>query len=286
MKQWKIRLLAAVILLVGVGLVGYPVVSNIMFEKRQEALANFYESTVAEISEEERSSHWEDCDNYNRALAREASAISDPFTSDLDPNTLPYAALLNLGGDGVMGTIDIPGVAGRLVIYHGTGEDVLQNGVGHLQGTSLPVGGTGTHCVLSAHCGLPSKKLFTNLDQLEKGEVFFLHIMGETLAYKVDNIAVVLPHETEGILIDPEQDYVTLVTCTPYGINSHRLLVRGIRVTYEEAKQIESVQHKKKGSTWQQQYIRAILIGLGIAFVSALAIVLIRRRRMKNKREQ
>ena len=280
MKPWIIRVLAGVILLAGIGLMGYPIVSNLVFEKRQKILAEFYESKAAEISTEERSAHWEDCDKYNRMLASEAELLTDPFASDLDPETLPYAALLNLNDDSSMGVIEIPGVSGNLVIYHGTKEDVLQKGVGHLQGTSLPVGGTATHCVLSAHCGLPGKKLFTNLDQLEIGDVFYLHIMGETLSYKVDHINVVLPHETDDLRIDPKHDYVTLVTCTPYGINSHRLLVRGTRIPYDEAKQIEIAQ-KKRSSTWQQQYLKAILIGLGIAVIIGLIIVIIRRFRRK-----
>lgn len=282
MKQWKIRILAALILLVGLGLMGYPIVSNLVFEGQQKALFNYYASKAKEVTVEERNSHWNECDNYNRFLAGETTISGDPFSNDLDPNTLPYRDLLNLNGDGIMGSIEIPGITGNLMIYHGTREEVLQKGVGHLQGSSLPVGGSSTHCVLSAHCGLPNKKLFTNLDQLELGNVFYLHIMGETLAYQVDQIKVVLPDETEDIMISQDEDYVTLVTCTPYGINSHRLLVRGTRIPYEEAKRIEATQHMRAG-TWVKQYLKAAFVGLSIALVLGLIIFLLRRRSQRNK---
>lgn len=282
LKQWKIRILAVLVLLVGVGLMGYPVLSNLVFEKRQQELADYYESMVVEIAPEERNSHWDECDAYNRFLASEATLSGDPFANDLDPETLPYRDLLNINGDNIMGIIQIPGITGNLAIYHGTKEDVLQKGVGHLQGTSLPVGGSNTHCVLSAHCGLPNKKLFTNLDQVETGDVFYLYIMGETLSYQVDQILVVLPHETEEIQIKQNGDYVTLVTCTPYGINSHRLLVRGTRIPNEEAEQVASTQ-TRRASTWRQQYIKSILTGLGIAAALALVIWLIRLFRNKKQ---
>lgn len=282
MKQWMIRIFAGLILLVGLGLMGYPILSNYLYEKNQKELAAYYDSKTKEITVEERSHHWDECDAYNEFLAGEAGVSGDPFANDLDPETLPYADLLNIDGNGTMGSIEIPGVTDKLMIYHGTREDVLQKGVGHLQGTSLPVGGTSTHAVLSAHCGLPSKKLFTNLDQLELGDVFYLHILGDVLAYQVDQINTVEPHETDGIQIQPDEDYVTLVTCTPYGINSHRLLVRGTRIPYEEAKRIEASQ-KKRASTWQQQYLKAILIGLGIAVAVGLALILIRHLRRRKK---
>ncbi|MCH5186994.1 MAG: class C sortase [Oscillospiraceae bacterium] len=282
MRQWTIRILAVLVLLVGVGLVGYPVFNNYLYEKGQERLSNYYASLVREVPVDTLAEHLEECRNYNALLAAESSVMSDPFSNDLDPNTLPYRDLLNFDGRGTMGSIEIPGITDRLMIYHGTKEDVLQQGVGHLQGTSLPIGGAATHCVLSAHCGLPSKKLFTNLDQLELGDVFYLHVAGDTLAYQVDQINIVLPHETEYIRIEPEGDYVTLVTCTPYGINSHRLLVRGTHIPYEEAEKLVATQQKKK-STWMQQYIRAILIGLGIAAVIWLIIIISRRLRRKNQ---
>lgn len=257
-----------------------------MYEKQQNNLAEYYAKAVREQPEEELSLQWEECYAYNRDLLDGGVLLTDPFDeSQMDPTTMPYAGLLNLQGDGAMGVIEIPGITGNLIIYHGTGEDVLQKGVGHLQGSSLPVGGTGSHSVLSAHSGLPDKELFTNLDQMEIGDVFYIHVIDDVLAYQVDQINIVLPHETAPLMINAEEDYVTLVTCTPYGINSHRLLVRGARISYDEAKKLEAQQKSPLINTWQQQYVKALIVGLVIAAAAALFITarrLLRRRRNKN----
>ena len=171
-----------------------------------------------------------------------------------------------------MGSIEIPRINCTLVVYHSTDESVLAKGVGHLQGTSLPIGGRGTHCVLSGHTGTADKELFTNLDQLREGDVFYMHIWGETLAYMVDGKKVVLPNETKDLYIDREKDLITLVTCTPYGINSHRLLVRGIRIPYEEAKEIEKKSRQVILDTWSIKYIHAVIAGIAIAFVIVVLI--------------
>lgn len=281
MKRWMVKVLAGIILLAGIGLMAYPLLSNILFERQQAALADYYEQLAKDLPEEERSRHWDDAQSYNRALVESGSQFSDPFGDATTASDNAYNDLLNLNGDGAMGSMEIPGITGKLVIYHGTEEDALQKGVGHLQGSSLPVGGESTHCVLSAHTGLPSKKLFTNLDQMEIGDVFYLHILGEVLAYQVDQIEVILPHETEHLTIEPHEDFVTLVTCTPYGINTHRLLVRGTRIPYEEAKQIEN--SRQRGiSTWLVQYLKAALVGLGIVLLGFI-IWLLHRRRKKRK---
>lgn len=286
MKQWIFRGAALLVLLAGIGLMAYPMVSNLMYEKQQNNLAEYYAKAVREQPEEELSLQWEECYAYNRDLLDGGVLLTDPFDeSQMDPTTMPYAGLLNLQGDGAMGVIEIPGITGNLIIYHGTGEDVLQKGVGHLQGSSLPVGGTGSHSVLSAHSGLPDKELFTNLDQMEIGDVFYIHVIDDVLAYQVDQINIVLPHETAPLMINAEEDYVTLVTCTPYGINSHRLLVRGARISYDEAKKLEAQQKSPLINTWQQQYVKALIVGLVIAAAAALFITarrLLRRRRNKN----
>ena len=285
LKQWIIRIFAGAVLLVGIGLMLYPIVSNLVFEKRQEALAAFYEEKAREIPPAERSSQWEKCGAYNDALYRSGARLTDPFGDEGARQDQSYDALLNINGDGVMGSMEIPGITGRLVIYHGTEERVLQKGVGHLEGSSLPVGGENTHAVLSAHCGLPSKKLFTNIDQLEVGDVFYLYILGETLAYQVDNRLVVLPNEVDALKIAPGKDFVTLVTCTPYGINSHRLLVRGTRISYEEAKEIE-LQQKRRASTWRQEYVKALFAGLGIVAVLGIVVFLIRLIRKRTGKQK
>lgn len=247
----------------------YPIFSNYTYERDQEKLAERYDNVVRQQDTETITRHFEECDNYNFDLLDGGAVLTDPFDeTQLDPDTMPYAGLLNILGDGVMGTLEYPGVTDRLAIYHGTRPSELQKGIGHLQGTSLPVGGTGTHCVLSAHSGLSEKKLFTNLDKAEIGDVFYLYILDRTLAYRVDSVKVVLPSETKDLMIHAEHDYVTLITCTPYGINSHRLLVRGTRIPYEEAKKAEPIQtrHLRFG-TWMTQYVKAIMIGLALGAV-------------------
>lgn len=272
--KWFLRILMVVIALVGIGLMGYPLYNNYLYEKAQKNLAAYYEQMAAEISPEERDTRWDECEEYNRQILSGGVIPSDPFTEDdEDPEKSRYYSLLSLDDKGAMGSFEVPGLIGPLIIYHGTDEDVLQKGVGHMEGSSLPVGGIGTHAVLSAHTGLTNKKLFTNLDQLEMGDVFFLKILGETLAYQVNQIKVVLPTEAvDELRIDPNEDYVTLVTCTPYGINSHRLLVRGTRIPYEEAEQIANSTPTKKGSTWLTKYLKSLIIGVAIA--SGLWIIL------------
>ncbi len=199
----------------------YPTMSNLWNQHKQNRLIDNYTTKVAELQEEEKSEARSAAEAYNNTLA----GLSDDASLDEDS----YNALLNVDGSGIMGYLEVPKIDVRLAIYHGTGEDALENGVGHLEDTSLPVGGSSTHCVLSGHRGLPSAKLFTDLDKLENGDLFYIYILGETLAYEVDQVLVVEPSEVDAVRIAPGEDYVTLLTCTPYGVNSHRLLVRGHR---------------------------------------------------------
>lgn len=285
MKQ-KIRTALIILLfLAGVGLLAYPAVSNLYYESQQDKLTDYYDQLVVEeIPQEDRSAEFQECWDYNTGLLKGGVLLTDPFDeAQLDPTAMPYAGLLNTDGEGTMGYIQIPAIDVKLMIYHGTKEDVLQKGAGHLQGTSLPVGGTGSHCILSAHTGLNNKKLFTDLDQLVEGDVFYLHILGEILAYQVDQIRVVLPDETEELKIYSQEDYCTLITCTPYGVNTHRLLVRGTRIPYEEAKAAQENMAPRQ-STWQIQYVGAALAGfgaIGLLLLLVLFIKLIRRLRKK-----
>ena len=180
-----------------------------------------------------------------------------------------------------MGSIDIPAINCKLVVYHYTDADVLAKGIGHLQGTSLPVGGVGTHSVLSGHTGTADKEFFTNLDQLKVGDVFYIHVIGETLAYRVENKSVVLPNETESLYIERDRDLVTLVTCTPYGVNTHRLLVRGTRIDHEEAAAIEEKTENVIINTWISQYLYAVLAGIAISTVVVILIVSMYRRKTR-----
>lgn len=281
MKQKILTILAIMVFLVGLSLLAYPAVSNLLYEKKQEELMEHYDSIVGEnLTADEQAAELQECMDYNRGLLQGGVLLTDPFDkSQLDPSAMPYAGLLNVDQEGGMAYLRIPAIDVELMIYHGTEEEVLQKGVGHLQGSSLPVGGTGTHCVLSAHTGLNDKKLFTDLDQLKNGDIFYIHVLGEILAYQVDQIRVVLPEETEDLKINAREDYVTLVTCTPYGINTHRLLVRGTRVPYEEERE-QSDGELRKGS-WLEQYRLAAFAGLSVVLAAAAGGFLWRRVRKK-----
>ena len=273
--------MAILVFLAGISLLAYPAVSNLLYEKEQEELMEHYDSIVGEnLTADEQAAELQECREYNRGLLQGGVLLTDPFDmSQLDPSAMPYAGLLNVDQEGGMAYLGIPAIDVELMIYHGTEEEVLQKGVGHLQGSSLPVGGTGTHCVLSAHTGLNDKKLFTDLDQLENGDIFYIHVLGEILAYQVDQIRVVLPEETEDLKINAREDYVTLVTCTPYGINTHRLLVRGTRVPYEEERE-QSDETLRMGS-WLEQYRLAFFAGLSVVLAAAAGGFLWRRVRKK-----
>lgn len=212
-------------LLIGVLLLLYPTISDYWNSFHQSRAIASYAEQVADLDDNVYDQLWEDAQTYNTTLGNSMSRFV--MTEE---QTKAYDALLNIADNGVMGYIEIPKIKCNLPIYHGTDEAVLQVAIGHVPGSSLPVGGESTHCVLSGHRGLPSAKLFTNLDELETGDVFMLRVLDETLTYEVDQIRTVLPNELGDLAIVEGEDYCTLVTCTPYGINSHRLLVRGHRV--------------------------------------------------------
>ncbi len=220
------------IFLVGLSLLLYPSVSDYWNSFHQTRAIAQYAEEVANIDDDRYDELWQSAREYNDSLLTKADryAMSDEEREH-------YEALLNVSGNGIIGYIEIPEIKCSLPIYHGTDEAVLQIAVGHLEGTSLPVGGAGCHAVLSGHRGLPSAKLFTDLDKLVEGDTFIMRILDETLTYEVDQILIVLPYEMEALEIDPNEDYCTLVTCTPYGINTHRMLVRGHRVENEEVAQ-------------------------------------------------
>ena len=217
-----INALLVLILLVGLSLLLYPSVSDYWNSFHQTRAIASYAEQIANLDNDTYDQLWEDARAYNRSLLLRDNAflLSEEQKAD-------YVRLLDVSGLGIMGYIEIPAIDVSLPIYHGTEESVLQIAVGHLDWTSLPVGGMSTHCVLSGHRGLPSAKLFTNLDKLAEGDVFMLRVLDEVLTYEVDQVLIVEPHETDALHIVEGEDYCTLVTCTPYGINTHRLLVRG-----------------------------------------------------------
>ena len=210
---------------IGALLLLYPTISDFWNSFHQSRAIASYAEQVADLDENAYDRLWEDARIYNKTLGDRMNRFVMA-----EEQKKAYAALLNIADNGVMGYIEIPKVRCNLPVYHGTDEAVLQVAIGHVPGSSLPVGGESTHCVLSGHRGLPSAKLFTNLDELETGDVFMLRVLDETLTYEVDQIRTVLPNELGDLAIVEGEDYCTLVTCTPYGINSHRLLVRGHRV--------------------------------------------------------
>lgn len=224
------------VLLIAVSVLLYPSVSNYLYELKNTSVTKAYDEQASKLSQEEKDEMFLAAVEYNKMLAgEEIETIEDPFSKvEREPDEL-YESLLRINASGMMGYIKIPKINLELPIYHGTEESVLQVGVGHFEGTSLPVGGEGTHCVLTGHRGLPSKELFTNIDKLELGDIFYIKVFGETLAYQVDDIKTVLPEETDSLVPVEGEDYVTLVTCTPYAVNTHRLLVRGHRVDYSSA---------------------------------------------------
>lgn len=232
MKRILINLLILIIFLMGLSILLYPSVSNYVNEKNSSRVITDYEHSVEKLEERDYSAELEAARQYNQYLAEFPSLLESAFTEQKREDG-PYESLLNVGGNGIMGIIKIPSIQVNLPVYHGTSESVLQIAAGHYIGSSLPVGGPGTHAVLTGHRGLPSAKLFTDLDRLEEGDIFYLKVLGEILEYEIDQIQVVLPQELDSLSIAEGKDYVTLVTCTPYGINSHRMLIRGTRVPYD-----------------------------------------------------
>ncbi len=226
-KRYSLLLLLA--LLVGLSLLLYPTISNGWNSFHQSKTIATYVEAVEEMDDSDYEGMWREAQAYNTALPRDQGRFQ---LSEEEKQV--YEGLLRVSDDGIMGYVEIPSINVELPIYHGTDEEILQIAVGHIQGSSLPVGGPGTHCVISGHRGLPSAKLFTDLDQLTKGDIFILHVLDETLTYEVDQIHIVEPDDVSLLSMEEGEDLCTLVTCTPYGVNSHRLLVRGHRVENQQ----------------------------------------------------
>ena len=225
MRKHMSTIIAVLVFITGLSLLLYPTVSNYWNSLHQSRVVANYSDTMAKLSKQDKQAEIDRAVEYNSGLINNGGRFT-PSDSELDL----YKSLLNADGTGMMGYIMIPKIGVKLAIYHTVDDAVLQVGVGHLEGSSLPVGGSGTHCVLSSHRGLPSAKLFTELDRMKKGDVFYLHVYDQVLAYQVDNIAIVEPNDYGLLEIEEGKDLCTLFTCTPYGINTHRLLVRGHRV--------------------------------------------------------
>lgn len=267
MKRW---LLAAACGVAALGLMLYPLVGELLSEKYHSDIETAYTAAIEDIDNAELTAQREAAEQYNAMLS---GATITKGGASAPP--LPYVEQLTVGG--VMAYVDIPKINVYLPVQHGTDADTLERAVGHVVGTSLPVGGSSTHAVLSAHSGLASSKLFSDIDQLTEGDVFYVHILGDTLAYEVDNIRTVLPTDTSLLQIEDGMDYVTLVTCTPFGVNTHRLLVRGHRVPYTPEQETTVVEEKPAASSWTQHYLTGLAVGLGAVAVVGGAYFLVRR---------
>ncbi len=272
-KSRILSLLLILALLAGLSLLLYPTAAdwwNSMHQSR--AIASYVESVV-ELDETQYESVWQAAVEYNAGIPDEDTR----FLPDEEEKAL-YETLLNVGGDGIMGYVEIPRIDVELPIYHGTNEEILQTAVGHIEGSSLPVGGEGTHSVISGHRGLPSARLFTDLDQLEPGDTFMLHVLNETLTYEVDEINTVLPDDISLLGLEDGEDLCTLVTCTPYGVNSHRLLVRGHRVENAPEPIVDVVQIIADAAQIPQALV-ALIIALPVLTAVALLLRALFRRR-------
>ena len=269
MKRW---LLAAACGIAALGLMLYPLVGELLSERYHSDVETTYTAAIADADDAELTAQREAAEQYNAMLS--GAAIAEGGAS---APPLPYAEQLTVGG--VICYIDIPKINVYLPVQHGTGAETLEKSVGHVVGTSLPVGGESTHAVLSAHSGLASSKLFSDIDQLTAGDTFYIHVLGEVLAYKVDAINTVLPTDTSLLQIENGKDYVTLVTCTPFGVNTHRLLVRGHRVPYVPEQEAEAAEMQKAASSGTRHYLTGLAIGLGAVAVIGGAYFLVRRYR-------
>ena len=288
MKRIIQNILFGLMFLVGFGILVYPTVSDQWNAYRQSQLITIYDSYVETLDEQDFSEQWKNAEAFNQTFSVN-NIYADAFgTEELGELVdSEYWKVLNISGDGIMGYISIPKINIKLSIYHGVEESVLQTGVGHLNGTKLPIGGNSTHSVLAAHRGLPSARLFTDIDQLEKGDMFYIHILDEVHAYQVDQILDMVDKDdmdtlTEALAISDGEDYITLFTCTPYGVNSHRLLVRGTRVEYNGEDEMETTVVESMVESVQSYYMIYLILGLSIT----LLVILIMKfffKRMKRK---
>lgn len=276
-KFWDVVRILAIIFFLGVLL--YPTISSYLAQKNSSKVIDTYDETLAKLNEQEKENMLKEANDYNVSLSHN-QYWSDPFEvkEGEDENTL-YSQVLNTGLNGMMGYIKIPKIDIEIPIYHSTKESVLQKGIGHYEVSSLPVGGLSTHTVLTGHRGLPNAKLFTDLDELEITDIFYIKVLDDTLAYQVDQILTVDPAAIDALQIVDGMDYATLVTCTPYAVNTHRLLIRGHRIPYEEA--IEKVADEIDGSIHVPFEIQLLLISL--VSLSIIIVILKRRRQKKDE---
>ena len=265
-RNWMI-FISVVSFLLALGITLYPIISTHYNDKHQSEIHIAYQEHVRQVDTSTIEEVRKLADAYNKSISTAVQLTKGFSGENLFWASEDYNSQLNLTGNGVMGYIKVPTIGVNLPIYHGTDDATLEAGVGHLLGSSLPVGGDSTHTILTGHSGMASKKMFSDLDQLQVGDVFYLEVLGETLVYQVDQIKTVLPYDTTYLGIEADRDLCTLVTCTPFGVNTHRLLVRGTRIPYEEAEKIVETaigEEEQTASTWEQEYLKGIYIAVGI----------------------
>jgi len=278
MKRKVINIIIIALVLIGVMLLVYPYVSYRLSERDQTYVVLQYDDSLAKMTEQQMQEEWERAWAYNASLA--TSVLYDPFASGQEDMDAEYLSLLDIAENGVMCHIEIPKIKVDLPVFHGVSLSTLEKGVGHLEGSSLPVGGAGTHSVMTAHTGLNSSKLFTDLVEMKIGDEFYIYTLDQILAYRVDSIVVVEPEDVDTLLTVGGKDYVTLVTCTPYGINSHRLLVRGVRVDYSP----EEIQQAITDTDTVLSNETVMLLA-GAALLILLIITILLVTRMKKRRD-
>lgn len=267
MKRKTTILTASILVfLTALGITLYPIISNYVNQKYASKIYTEYEEMIQNVDDTSLKDARRLAEQYNNALAP-VSAYEQESLSEASQN---YDTLLNMGGNGIMGYVEIPSIQINLPIYHGTDSETLERGIGHLLGSSLPIGGASTHSVLSGHSGLAGQKMFTDLLQVKEGDVFYLHVLGETMAYQVVSLNTVLPYDTSLLGITPDADLCTLITCTPLAVNTHRLLVTGERIPYESAQEIQAEMQQETTeveSAWEQEYLHGLYIALAIVLL-------------------
>lgn len=289
MKRKLSTILFGLMFLVGFGILIYPTVSDQWNTYRQNRLISSYETLVEDLTQEDFTAEWEKARQFNDTI-KQNDLYSDVFGEDNgELENTDYWKILNIAKDGIMGYLSIPKINIKIAIYHGTGDEVLQTGIGHMNGTKLPIGGESTHSVLAAHRGLPSARLFTDIDQLRKGDMFYIHVLDETLAYQVNEIWDMVDKDDmdtlgEAMKIDEGEDEVTLFTCTPYGVNSHRLLVQGTRVPYNGEEEAETSVAETMLRTVQNYYMLYLLLGLSVTLLIILFMRFLFRRKDRERK--
>ena len=289
-RRYFTVVISTVLFLLALGLTLYPVISNYVNQKYASTIQTAYQEILNQTDDSEIQKAKERAHAYNQTLV--PGTAGEGFTQEaIQSASENYVNQLDLSGSGIMGYVEIPKISVNLPIYHGSDAETLERGTGHLLGSSLPVGGESTHAVITGHSGMASQKMFTDLEQLAPGDVFYLRVLDEVLAYQVEEVNKVLPHDTSLLGITPGEDRCTLVTCYPTGVNTHRLLVRGTRIPYEEAEavQIEQAAVEEPTSKWESQY----LLGLGIGALAVLAggsvfltVWILRRYHQKSNRKK